>query len=357
MQLQYFRDVNFQDMNLLIWLTLLTAATASPGDKLKRFKRCVRECNTINCDGSAKPSEWSFDPFNQNLQYLYWTCQNDCDYQCQRIITAERKQAHRKPLQFHGKWAFRRLFGVQELASTVFSLGNLVPHLLASARIARHWKKSEDYRQSTQLAVILAGCLVTCCAWMFSTIFHIRDVKTTEHLDYYFAGLTVLMGLYNVTVRVFDLYGPENASTLGSVTALFVALYTGHIYRLVTDWLYTYNMQANITIAVLQNVLMGVLVYKLYSKYYDVTTATLTHLKYTDRVLLPSFFTRSDKLYSLYPVLLAVIVIGGIMLEIFDFSPFGDLVDAHSLWHLVTIVPVVYGWYDWLVWDAETNLT
>ena len=44
-------------------------------------------------------------------------------------------------------------------------------------------------------------------------------------------------------------------------------------------------------------------------------------------------------------------------LEVFDFPPvFFDLVDAHSLWHLVTIVPVYMGWYDWLVWDVYENV-
>jgi hypothetical protein len=44
-------------------------------------------------------------------------------------------------------------------------------------------------------------------------------------------------------------------------------------------------------------------------------------------------------------------------LEIFDFAPFFfDLVDAHSLWHLVTIVPVYMGWYDWWIWDVYENI-
>lgn len=339
------------------WLLLASVVLASPGDRLKRFKRCVRECNGVNCHSSGT-SEWEFVPFNTNLEYLYWNCNQDCDYQCQRIITAERKQNHRKLVQFHGKWAFTRIFGIQELVSTIFSIGNLVPHVAGGLKVWKELKNSNTYELKCQLSVILTSSIITCFAWLFSTIFHIRDVKMTEKLDYYFAGLTVLLGLYNVTVRLFKLYVPNNFNSFVSVTVLYASLYVAHVYRLVTDWLYTYNMQANITVAVIQNLFMGILTYNLYSEYYYSKKDHVTHLKYTGSILIPSFFHRSDKLFSLYPTLLATIVIIGMSLEIFDFPPvLYDLIDAHSLWHLVTIIPVVYGWYDWLIWDARENLT
>ena len=141
-----------------------------------------------------------------------------------------------------------------------------------------------------------------------------------------------------------------------------ILAYVYHVHRLYTDWSYTYNMQANICVGLLQNVFFLVC-FGLYVKYYNLeqteNKVILNHLNYVDsqRIILSSFFTRSSKLFSLYPLLLCFIVVCGMALEVFDFPPvFFDLVDAHSLWHLVTIVPVYMGWYDWLVWDVYENV-
>ena len=135
------------------------------------------------------------------------------------------------------------------------------------------------------------------------------------------------------------------------------------MHRLYTDWSYTYNMQANICVGLLQNVFYCLVCFGLYVKYYNLeqteNKVILNHLNYVEsqRIILSSFFTRSSKLFSLYPLLLCFIVVCGMALEVFDFPPvFFDLVDAHSLWHLVTIVPVYMGWYDWLVWDVYENV-
>ena len=38
-------------------------------------------------------------------------------------------------------------------------------------------------------------------------------------------------------------------------------------------------------------------------------------------------------------------------LELFDFPPWGRIIDAHALWHLST-VPIALKWYDFLVEDS-----
>lgn len=42
-------------------------------------------------------------------------------------------------------------------------------------------------------------------------------------------------------------------------------------------------------------------------------------------------------------------------LELLDFPPWKGMVDAHSLWHLGTVLPTV-GWYAFLIKDAEEDL-
>lgn len=368
---------------LVLWICAYRAM-ASPGDKLDEFEDCIYQCHQVACHGTpylvTKDHEqvvapaWENRRFEPNwlfeshltwpLRLLLWNCASNCDYSCQRIITQERKDRNEEIYQFHGKWPFLRVWGIQEFVSVVFSLGNFVPHFLGYLKIAR--AAAAPLPRAKLLGRSYANLkfmsLVTQMAWVFSTIFHIRDFDVTEKLDYFFAGLTVLSGFYGIGFRYFKLYLPTRRHLGLAFTLLCVSAYAGHIYRLVTDWLYTYNMRANIVVGVLQNVIWGLSCYSLYTKYYQRESEGLVNLKHLNyiqpgRTILSSFYQKSPKLYSLYPLLMCFIVICGMALEIFDFPPvFFDLVDAHSLWHLVTIVPPVMGWYDWLVWDVNENI-
>lgn len=345
-------------MRLLLLLLLLALCTASPGDKLNRFKRCRSSCDQKMCQLKPVSCEWQFEPMSSYLYLLNWNCYQDCDYQCQRIITEERILKDKPVVQFHGKWPFRRVWGIQELISTIFSLGNLIPHLLGMKKIIGQIRKESNGQCFLLFVVILVLSVVSCFAWLFSTIFHIRDTKTTEKLDYFLAGLTVLSGFYNTFVRYYRLYLSERLNYFISFTIACLTAYSLHIYRMIVDWGYVYNMKVNITVAVLQNITLYSLCFKLYSQYYNHPESNTKHLNYGEnRILFPSFFNKSCKLFSLYPLLLSGIVTFGMSLEIFDFPPIiYDLVDAHSLWHLVTIVPVVFGWYQWLIWDVKENV-
>jgi hypothetical protein len=245
--------------------------------------------------------------------------------------------------------------------SAVFSLGNLVVHYLGYRKLAKViGSTSPKYRSNYYNVLVMS--VVTMGAWISSTIFHIRDFPTTEKLDYYFAGATVLASFHAIAARLFELHRTMVWRWMFSIGCIL--LFVGHIYRLETDWLYTYNMQANIAVGVLQNVCLAKLCFNLYCQYYheeqqDHQNQNLNHLTYIDssKMVLSSFYGKSPKVYSLYGLFLASIVAVGLSLEVFDFPPvLFDLVDAHSLWHLVTIVPVYYGWYDWMIWDISENV-
>lgn len=376
-------------IKLLVFIFIfIFSCNASPGDDLVEFQDCRYQCEQIICyntpyhilqnirlEESDLHEDIEHDPYNENWQFqelplpfhlrmLLWDCELNCDYQCQQIITKERVDIGEEIYQFHGKWPFWRVLGIQEVASMVFSIGNFIVHAAGFVKVLSFMKDTNPLVKY-QYTILLICSFITMSAWVCSTVFHIRDFLITERLDYYLAGLTVLSGFYGVFSRLFKLYLPSRKLQRILFTLLCIIGYVGHIYRLVDDWLYTYNMQANITVGILQNILWGFLCFNLYSDYYRLendeksTLDNTCHLKYINpkRLLVPSFYARSPKLYSLYPLLLCLIVILGMSLEILDFPPvFFDLVDAHSLWHLVTIIPVVYGWYDWMIWDMEENI-
>lgn len=314
----------------------------------------------------AYNENWLFStaPLSLHLKLLGWDCILNCDYECQRIIKKERSNNNEEIYQFHGKWPFLRVFGIQELASVIFSIGNLIVHVIGFKK-AWKAKNNADSMVKKEYTVLISSSTIAILAWVCSTVFHIRDFLVTERLDYYVAGLTVLSGFYGVVSRYYKLYLPNRLWQRVLFTIICISAYACHIYRLVDDWLYTYNMQANITVGVLQNIFWGLLCFDLYSKYYELgqdekpEVKPANHLYYVkqNRLLISSFYLRSPKLYSLYPLLLCAIVILGMSLEIFDFPPvFFDLVDAHALWHLVTIIPAFYGYYDWMIWDINENV-
>ena len=163
--------------------------------------------------------------------------------------------------------------------------------------------------------------------WFWSAIFHTRDFVFTERMDYFGAGASVLYGLYYAPIRLFRLYRPQHARVLKYWTFLCVAAYAAHVYYLqFVKWDYGYNMAANVGVGVLGNILW--------------TTYSVRN------------FDGEKKWWAAWPGLIVTWLVVAMSLELLDFPPWGDLLDAHSLWHLMTVVPV-YWWYCFLVKDAR----
>lgn len=365
---------------VLVLLLFSSLALASPGDNLDEFEDCIFQCHQLLClrnpyhilqeehkvlletsgyNFRRYESLWDFDtnwPFY--LTVLGWDCPSNCDYQCQRIITKEREEKGEEVLQFHGKWPFMRIAGIQEPASVLFSIANFVPHCLGFRMLWRSMKNAPTALQSLYHNALLATMLAM-LAWLCSAVFHTRDFVLTERLDYFCAGLTVLTGFYAIGFRYWKLYMPGKTYQAWAFRMCCLAAYIKHVHRLVTDWLYTYNMRANITVGLAQNVIWAAVCFSLYKRYQsqDLSSSESSHVEYAQLAWIrpPAFFTKAPSMYALYPLALCAVVLGGMAFEVFDFAPIFDTFDAHSLWHLVTIFPPLMGWYEWMVWDMTQN--
>lgn len=162
-------------------------------------------------------------------------------------------------------------------------------------------------------------------SWIFSMIFHTRDFNITEKLDYFAAGASVLYGLYLSSVRVFrlDQRTPQKQSMLRIWTLTCCMLYLAHVsYLTLWSWDYTYNMAANVVVGVIQNLLWSWFSVQRYRK--------------------------SQQSWTAWPGLIVAWVIMAMSLELFDFPPWKGMIDAHSLWHLGTVVPTVW-WYRFVI--------
>ncbi|KAI9751196.1 MAG: hypothetical protein M1815_001300 [Lichina confinis] len=278
------------------------------------YPSSVAICKDTNCDegNSVLPI---------HLRLLQWTCPAECDYTCQHIVTDLRKASDPpmpEPIvQYHGKWPFVRLFGVQEPFSVFFSLLNLVAHRRGISDIRASIPSGYPLRR-----FYLAFGYLGISSWVFSMIFHTRDFSVTEKADYFAAGASVLYGLYYSLIRIFRLDKPyplSKRTMLRLWTFICIAMYVAHVaYLILWRWDYTYNMAANVAVGIVQNVLWS---------------------GYSIRR-----YRRLKKPWAAWPGLIVAWIVVAMSLELLDFPPLGGWIDAHSLWHLGTVAPTIW-WY------------
>lgn len=300
----------------VVLLLLATLAVASVGDRSEEFRTCVSHCIRHTCKQMGY-----VPPLHHRL--LLWDCPQECDYRCQQIVTFARMNSGQGVVQFHGKWPFFRFFGIQELASVIFSMANFVPHYKGYVML----KNLNKRKPNSLIPYYIGFAFVGMNSWVWSSVFHTRDFPVTEKLDYFSAGLSVLYGFFFATVRIFRLDKPSNKSIRLVLTVICTALYLAHVsYLSFIKFDYGYNMMANVIVGALQLIMWSVYSF--------------------------SQFAKTRQLWSLMPFGLCVTISAAMGLELFDFPPYMFMVDAHSLWHAATVVPC-FLWYTWMRKDLQ----
>lgn len=375
-------------------LLLVNAAviSASVGDQLPEFQQCLVDCDHIfHCDSSnifekiekqrlasdegrylnnVKRNDAQFlkDDFDKagDVNFLsrtlfQWSCQADCDYKCQQIISKQRQEHGDPMVKFHGKWPFVRVLGITEFASTVFSIGNFMVNWKNLDKILKQRNKNKKYDQdlSCMYNQYLLLLFVSLVGWTFSTIFHIRDNAITETLDYYGAALIIICNFNAVAIRYFELFKHERILFRVLFQVILGVIWVGHMIRLKVNWNYDYNAVFNMIFGVLAMVLWCLLSFRTNAKYnsnYVVYNNSIQLLPFETKILTKlnylGFRVSKSRFIPLIPIALNLCLIIGIGFELFEFNPWLSLVDAHALWHLVTIFPPIF-WYDWNIWDLE----
>jgi hypothetical protein len=84
------------------------------------------------------------------------------------------------------------------------------------------------------------------------------------------------------------------------------------------SWDYTYNMIANVVVGAIQNILW--------------TGFSIVR------------YQKQGKVWIAWPGMIVVWIMLAMSLELQDFPPWHGLIDAHSLWHLGTVIPTAW-WY------------
>lgn len=206
--------------------------------------------------------------------------------------------------------------GAQEPFSVLFSLLNFLAHQQGLAQIRASIPSSYPLRK-----YYIAFGYFGLASWVFSMIFHTRDFNLTEKLDYFAAGASVLYGLYYTPIRVFrlDRKTPANQMIRRYWTILCILMFAGHVsYLSFWRWDYTYNMAANVAAGIVQNLLWS---------WFSITT-----------------YQKLKRPWAAWPGLIVAWIIMAMSLELLDFPPVWGMIDAHSLWHLGTVIPTIW-WY------------
>ncbi|KXN80620.1 hypothetical protein AN958_09319 [Leucoagaricus sp. SymC.cos] len=322
----------------VLLLLLPPIVSASSGDRRPEFVECVSHCEWRRCPNAAMELAQPWP-----LRLTRWTCRDECRYECIHSLTEVDNRDGVRIHQYFGKWPFWRLGGIQEPASVLFSLFNMWAHIQGARKIMRRLPHRHPMR-----SYYLTWSLTSINAWIWSSVFHTRDLPFTEKMDYFSAALAILYALYHTTIRLFHLYSTSPKLTQSSrgsrdwkfyaLTLLCSCAFLGHITYLTSlpRFDYTYNMAFNLVVGFLHNLLW--LFYSLPS-----SISLLRRFLSRAKSYRPLFATKAGIFVGLTTAATA--------LELFDFPPWGLVIDAHALWHLVT-APIAYYWYDFLVEDG-----
>ncbi|KDR81958.1 hypothetical protein GALMADRAFT_135342 [Galerina marginata CBS 339.88] len=325
---------------LLTIVTLSRCVCASSGDRSPEFVHCVDLCRAEKCGPHQT------EPLPMALRLTRWTCTDDCKYRCMHEITDRDIQLGKPVHQYHGKWPFWRFAGMQEPASVAFSLLNLWAHARGASKVRRKVSKDHPMR-----SYYLVWSMVSVNAWVWSSVFHTRDLPLTEKLDYFSAALAIMYALYYTTVRLFHLYPlPTSRLTLTEkpgnakrkiLASICILSYIAHVsyLSLLPRFDYTYNMAFNLALGLVHNALWAV--YSL-----PTSISLLRRFPSHPKSYRPQFVSKA--------AVFVILTTAATGLELFDFPPWARTIDAHALWHLST-APIALLWYDFLVEDSRDS--
>ncbi|KAF2353719.1 Per1-like, partial [Trinorchestia longiramus] len=236
-------------MLLVVFISFSHSVDASVGDRSNEFRGCLYVCRFNNCS-----QEYSEDPYHGGMSssesssaifdwhaLLHRSCTDECRYHCMWVTTQIFLDDDRGIPQFNGKWPFIRLWGLEEPASVLFSVLNLLGHC-CGLWCLHYYLPS----YAPMFGIWRTYALVSVNAWLWSAVFHSRDLVFTERLDYFSALSMVLYSLYALCLRAV---GPGRDHVKHSVGGACVAMFAYHIWYLTHKRFdYGYNMKVNVTI-------------------------------------------------------------------------------------------------------------
>ncbi|GAB6031030.1 Post-GPI attachment to proteins factor 3 [Chamberlinius hualienensis] len=288
---------------------------ASIGDQSTHYRQCLDHLEDTVCKNQTRTVEMrAKQPISQWL--TGWTCLDECRYHC---MWATVKQFVNRELpipQFHGKWPFIRLLGMQEPASVIFSLLNALSLYIMWRKFTREVPSSAPTYYVWQAYAVLG-----IHTWLWSAIFHTRDTQLTELLDYLCAMFSVLFTFFGLCNRLFFRKSKLLVALCG-ILCLVIFIRHAH-YLAFVHFDYQYHLRISVAIGFINSV--GWLLWCAFR------------------------WKKQPYVWKCCTVVVAVNCL--LTLELLDFPPIMWTFDAHSLWHLGT-APIPIMWFNFLIEDC-----
>jgi post-GPI attachment to proteins factor 3 len=279
------------------FFVFIFSVSCSIGDRELFYQKCHVECQGKHCIQKNYREPPSFD-----LILFRWSCIDNCSYTCMHASRKKREIQNLPMVQYHGKWPFQRVFGIQEFASAFFSVLNIFPHL-------NFFLFAKSHRLPLHLKLVTFHSFMGALAFLFSVIFHSRDVSITEKLDY--------AGAFLYAVSLFAAMLSCAWSTTSTVpmkyllyvnTFLFIFSILHLYYLFAIHFHYGWNLNVIITMTIFMAIFSFIYAYRL------------------------NFINQSWKV----PLACILSLPLGLIFEVFDFEPLLLLLDAHACWHACT---------------------
>lgn len=217
---------------------------------------------------------------------------NMCHYICLKQLSLEN-------IKRNGRWGFCPVLGMTEFFSVVFSFSNFIINQCSFNLFLRPQIQFIKMKDLFKLQ-----CHISNMAFISSTLFHIHENVLTRNMDYYFAILVLLFGLYMSFMRLMLIYKFECKYRF-TIRSIFICYFIYHISRMSNEFDYVYNKISCVIIITL-TFLFHFFIYAHYKSY-----------EYVKNIV---FFTF---LFSLAGYI-----------EIQDIPPYKYLLDSHAVWHL-----------------------
>ena len=304
---------------ILLFICCSTTGFASLGDLDYDFVECYSECLSFTCS-----YRWT-SKFGSG--FPYWNCSDDCSYDCMHRITDDRFKFGYGPLKYYGHWPFRRIMGLEEPASALFSILNGVPYFID---LVRSFFSSSGERSTYFMSSwLLCYYPIAIFTWLASARFHCRKTELTSLVDYAFALL--FLG-YSLWLAVRRIWGDK--ADRRKVSAVFITVLSMYIHRVVR----MYNGQVSFDDH------MRV----------SITVALLNVLTWLSWLIFSKEEIKGDGKYRYLCLICQLWFASAALLELFDFPALWGLFDAHSLWHAATI-PLGFIWSRFWYVDKEAH--
>eukprot|EP00392_Amoebophrya_sp_AT5.2_P012256 g12354.t1 len=148
---------------------------------------------------------------------LPFSAQEECFYHCSMDNLNRRRSMGEPIVQYRGKWGFRRLFGLQEFFSVLFSVLNAMLHPYHCCRSTRLAVAQLLFRRSRAYHHVLVAlyAFFSTLSWLASAVFHARDVELTMLADYlvvqWLGGVALTAGLMYHVVDHWELQEPKDS--------------------------------------------------------------------------------------------------------------------------------------------------